>query len=205
MSDFGKNDLAAFDRDAQGFPPQEKQRGWWSRNWLWFVPTLLLTLIILCCGCPAGIIYWGFNKALDEVYKLPVFQEAMKTIETDPQVKKEIGEPIVIVRCPPPSFRIEQGDGRGEADVRWEIDGSKGRAKAHLTARLTGDKWETVILEVVLPSGKKVSLLTEGEGEDKAPLFEGAKPNPMPTENNKPGPEIKMPIPGDIPEAPEKP
>jgi hypothetical protein len=204
MSDFDKSDLAALDRDVQGLPPQEKKRGWWSRNWLWFVPTLLLTLIILCCGCPVGIGYLVFSKALDEMYKLPVFQEGMKKIEADPQVKKEIGEPIVIVRWPPPSFRIDQTDGRGEADVRWEIDGSKGRAKAHLTARLTGDKWETIVLEVVLPSGKKVSLLTEGEGEGKAPLFEGTKPNATPTENNKPAPEINLQTPGDLPEASEK-
>ena len=53
----------------------------------------------------------------------------------------------------------------------------------------------------MLPSGKKVSLLTEDEGEGKAPLFEGAKPNATPTENNKAAPEINLQTPGDGPDA----
>ena len=40
------------------------QRGWWSRNWLWFVPTLLLAMIVLCCGFPLGFVI-QFYRALD--------------------------------------------------------------------------------------------------------------------------------------------
>jgi len=202
MSEFNQNDLAALDRDIQGFPPQEKQRGWWSRNWLWFVPTLLLTLIILCCGCPVGIGVWFLNQ----VYNLDVYKMSMQRIEADEGLRKELGQPITTVAWPPPSFRVEQQNDRGEADIRWDLEGPKGRAKAHVTARLAADKWELVVLEVVLPSGKKVSLMKEGEGGDDAPPFgEGPKPNATPIKNNKPAPEINMPIPGDIPEATEKP
>lgn len=201
MNDFDKNDLAALDLNIQGFPSQEKQRGWWSRNWLWFVPTSLLGFIVLCCGCPLGIGVWFLNQ----VYNLDVYKMSMQRIEADAGLRKELGQPITTVAWPPPSFRVELQNDRGEADIRWDLEGPKGRAKAHVTARLAADKWELVILEVTLTNGKKVSLLAEDEGADKAPLFEGAKPNAKPIENNKPAPEINMPIPGDIPEVPEKP
>jgi len=189
-------DLQALDKDLQEFGRQQKQRGWWSRNWLWFVPTLLLTMVVLCCGCPAGIFYWVFNK----VYDLEVFQIAMAKIEADDGLRQELGQPIEIVRWPPPAFSIEATNGSGEADIRWEIEGPKGRAKAHVHARLTDNRWEVVILEVVLPNGKKVSIAAEGDGADDAPPFENPKPGATKPEETGPAPEINLPTFDDAPQ-----
>jgi hypothetical protein len=181
-------DLESLDK---GFPPSAPPpRGWWSRNWLWFVPTVLLTLVILCCGCPLGIAFWLFNK----VYDLEVFQTAMQKIEADDGLRRELGQPIAIVRWPPPAFSIEERNGRGEADIRWEIEGPKGRGKAHVQARLTGERWETVRLEVVLANGKKISL-AEADGANEAPPFEGPKPETEKSDAAAPAPEINLPIP----------
>ena len=123
--DFSKIDLARLDRDIQEQARQERERGWWSRNWLWFVPSLLLGMVIICCGCPAGFIFYALNK----VYDFEVFQVAMQKIEADKDIQKELGQPITTVRWPPPSFQIEETNGRGEANIHWDIEGPKGRAR----------------------------------------------------------------------------
>lgn len=183
-----KFDLQALDKDLQEFGRQQKQRGWWSRNWLWFVPTLLLSTVVVCCGCLGGVFYFVVNA----VYEQEMFKDAMAKIEANDVLQKELGQPITFVRWPPPAFSMNQTNGSGEADIRWEIEGPKGHANAHVHARLTGDRWETVILEVVLPNGKKVSLAAE-DGGDNAPIFVTPKPGDTKPEDTGPAPEINLP------------
>jgi len=92
------------------------------------------------------------------------------------------------------SFRKEAR----EADIRWEIEGPKGRAKAHVAARKEGDRWDLVVLEVTLADGKKISIAQEG-GSNDAPKFE-SKPAETKPEDNSPPPDINLPAPpGDMP------
>ena len=186
-------DQGTFDNGPRQDVQQPKPRGWWSRNWLWFAPTSLLVLVILCCGCPLGFVYWAFNK----VYDLEMFQTAMQRIESDEEIQRALGQPIEIVGWPPPAFRMEERDGRGEADIRWDIEGPNGRAKAHVQARLTDQHWEFVVLEVVLADGKKVSLTGTDDGMDDAPPFEGLEPPTTEPEPEGPAPEINLSVPMD--------
>lgn len=184
-------DLQSLDRDVQGFD-QPKQRGWWSRNWLWFIPTMLLATVVVCCGCLGGIVFWAFNK----VYDLEMFQTSMAKIQADDTLRRELGEPINIVRWPPPAFNITETNGKGEGDIRWEVEGPKGRAKAHMHARLDDNRWEVVTLEVVLANGKKVILSAEDGGEDDAPPFPASgapKADAGEPKDTGPAPEINLP------------
>ena len=174
-----------FDQGMQDFGPL-KPRGWWSRNWLWFVPTLLLGLVLLCCGCPIAIGLWMYGQ----VFNLEPFQVAMQKIEADETLRRELGEPIHAIHWPPPSLLAEERD----LDVRWDIEGPKGHAKAHLKSRLMANRWEPVLLEVELPNGQKV-LLVADEGGNDAPKFETPKPETKKPETNGPAPQITLPTP----------
>ncbi len=178
-------DPGTLDQNVQEFG-QPKRRGWWSRNWLWFVPTLLLGMVLLCCGCPVAIGLWFYGQ----VFNLEVFQVAMQKIEADETLRRELGEPIKPIHWPPPAFQPEER----EIDVRWDIEGPKGRAKAHLKSRLMGQRWETVTLEVVLANGKKVFLAAD-EGGDESPKWVPPKPGDKKPESNAPAPEINLPTP----------
>jgi hypothetical protein len=183
-------DQAILAQNSEEFPPP-KPRGWWSRNWLWFIPTLLLGCVLMCCGCPLGIGLWFLHA-----FPAEVFQMAMAKIEADEGVQQELGKPIVPVMTRATSFRKEPR----EADIRWEIAGPKGQAKAHVTARKEGDRWDMVVLEVTLADGRKISVAQEG-GNVAAP-FESkpAEKSPEP-EGNVPAPEINLPAPpADMPD-----
>ncbi|MBN1395167.1 MAG: hypothetical protein JW959_09100 [Pirellulales bacterium] len=175
------NDPAA---DREPAAPIRKRRGWWSRNWLWFVPVLLAALIVFA----AGWAYWSF---FGRVYCLTEYRTAMEKIVGSEQLRAELGAPIEAAGWPPPSYRFDER----ERDVRWNVAGPNGRAKAHVLAKLMRGKWEFVILEVALPNGEKVSLVEELGGMAPPPPFQGAPPASDQPKTDAPPPVIDMPTP----------
>jgi hypothetical protein len=175
------------------FPgPEQKPRGWWSRNWKWFVPTVLLTMILICCGGPVGIVYFAFSK----LYNSEAYKMTMQKIATSEELKQELGQPIENVLNPPPSFRIEENpDGRGEADARWEIEGPKGRGKAHVIARMNDNKWEIIKIEVILPNNKTILLHDEGGGNVAPPFVPQGAAGGEKKEEATPSPDLTPNIP----------
>ena len=175
-------DLAAVDRNSPELA--RKRRGWFGRNWLWFILVDLLVLIAIGAG-------WGYWSFFGRVYCLDEYRSAMEKIAGSDQLRSELGEPIQAAGWPPPSPRLE---GR-EREVRWDIQGPKGRAKAHVLARLMQGKWEIIIMEVALADGRKVSLVEEIDDAGDAPLFEGAKPENERPQTDAPPPVINLPTP----------
>lgn len=163
----------------------EKRRGWWSRNWLWFVPTVFLLLIIFCCGCPVGFFFYKYSELLDKPYVL----DALREVQKNEQVREEIGSPVIISLMPPPTI-VE--DDRN-ADLRGELQGPEGKAKVHVQARKINDTWGLVVLEVILPSGEKLSLAEGIEGLEDALPFDGTKPEGETPKSDGPPPMIDMP------------
>jgi hypothetical protein len=182
-------DLTAIDKHVQEYAKQ-KRGGWLRRNWKWFVPLdLLVTLLVV-----AGVLYWVFYT---RVYRLNVCQDAMCSIATDPDVQKALGDPIDPAAWPSresvPSARIDDS----EIDIRWEIKGPKGSAKAHALSKKRQGKWETVVLEVTLPDGKKKPI--HAPGGDDAPAFnpggQGASPAAKKPKTKNSDLDINMPVP----------
>ncbi len=167
--------------------PPKRRRGWFRRNWLWFIPTSILVIVVL--GAGAG--YWWFFV---RVYRLDVCRAAMQTIEKNEQLREKLGQPIHVVWWPSqdaaPNARIEDA----EKDVMWYIEGPKGRAKADVKARLRAGQWQTIEFQVVLPDGKKVSIEEADGGAGEAPPFEPPKPSGKTPESKAP-PDIDLPVP----------
>jgi hypothetical protein len=162
-------DLAALDKDLRKLTTP-KHHGWFRRNWKWVVPLDLLITVVVA----AGVLYWLFFA---RIYNLDVCQKAMLAIGSTPALLEVLGEPIQPVKRPSqetiPNARIEEG----EIDVIWYIAGPKGQAKAHVNARKRQGEWETVVLEVTLPGGKKIPIQAPGDSGNVAkPWAPGANP-----------------------------
>ena len=134
---------------------------------------------------------WGYWVFFGQVHYLEEYRSAMAKIEANDQLRSKLGAPIHAAGWPPPSPRLE---GR-EREVRWDIQGPKGRAKAHLLARKMQGKWEFIIMEVTLHDGEKVSLLDAHEANDAPPFIQGPKPEDGQPKTKAPPPEINMPMP----------
>jgi hypothetical protein len=149
-----------------------------------------LLLVLIALGGVGA--YW---MLFARVYRLDVVRSAMQKIESNEELQRELGKPIKAVGWRPPNARLEER----EQDVLWNIAGPKGHAKAHVFARLMQGKWETAIMEVVLPNGKKMSLAEEGGAE----AFDPSKAQTKKPEPIGPAPEINLLVPpGDGPGKP---
>ena len=163
----------------------KRQRGWWSQNWLWFLPMLLLAIVLL----GGGGIYWSL---FTRVFQLDVCQSGMQAIQASSEVQRALGQPVTLVRWGfPPSARLEAG----ERDVRWDVEGPQGRAKAHVHARQMQGQWAIDLLEVTLGNGQRLSLAAGDDNVGEAPPFGAAKPESKTPPTKAPAPEINLPVP----------
>ena len=177
-----KEDIRDLDEEETA---QRPRRGWWSQNWRWFLPSLLLAIIV----AGGGGIYWAFFA---RVFHLGVVQSAMQAIQQSGEVDRALGQPITPVRWGvPPSTRLETD----EQDVRWEIEGPQGKAKAHLHARMQQGQWVTDVLEVVLANGQRLMVAAGADSGSEAAPFNASKPEEKRSESKAPPPEINLPVP----------
>ena len=68
-------------------PPQ---RSWLGRNWLWFVPTIILLPIFCCCGGGGLLVWWGVGEVLDT----PAYKDSVALAAQDADVIAALGSPI---------------------------------------------------------------------------------------------------------------
>jgi hypothetical protein len=69
---------------------QPEKRGWWSRNWKWFVPVGCLSMLALVAVVIVLIVtlVFGALKSSD------VYKQAMTKATANPTVISELGQPI---------------------------------------------------------------------------------------------------------------
>ena len=170
---------------AQG----QKPRGWWSRNCGKFMLALLI-IFVLICSFPAALFYGIVGLRSKEPYKL-----GLQKIQADPQSQQAFGQPIKDNSWLP-AGEITEASGRGNAELRWDLVGPKGKGKAYVKARLMEGKWEIVIIEVNLPDGKKILLHEEGPDGSEAPAFSpGGTAEPEKPQETAPALDLNPSIP----------
>jgi hypothetical protein len=150
---------AALDRGSQQL--DQSQRGWWSRNWKWFVPGVIFVCLVL--------IFVFLTTVYVMIHRREPYMATMQAARDHQEVKEALGESIKDLRWIPGGRYGVSGD-QGDAEMIWEIAGSRGQGTLHVVARRRGGKWEYITMEATLPGGKKVSLIKEDEG-NVAPPF----------------------------------
>ncbi len=149
------SDPRALDATFPG--PEQKPRGWWSRNWKWFIPTILLCLILMCGGCLVGFA----ALFITGLRHMEPYVITMDKIQEDKEAQEAFGQPIKDDSW----FPVITPDGNN-FDIRWDLSGPKGKGKAHVKARMTGgNQWEINKIDVILPDGKEIHPQIEGGNE----------------------------------------
>ena len=175
------------------FPgPEQKPRGWWSRNWKWFVPTVLLIMILICCGGPIAIFYGGVSV----LRNTEPYVKIMQMIQANPEAQEALGQPIRDDSW----FPVLSTDG-DNIDIRWDLAGPKGKGKAYVKSRTNNGKIEIVIIEVTLPNGKKLILHDEAGGNVAPPFVPPGAAEGEKKQESAPQPELPQNI--SIPEETE--
>ena len=133
-------------------PPQQK--GWFGRNWKWFVPVGCLSVVLVAVVFVAAVAYLAFGS-IKSTY---VYQEAIAKTRSNAAVVRELGEPIEpgwLI-----SGRINVNESSGNADVSIPVSGPKKSGRVYVSAVKKLGKWDFSALEVEI-EGKteRINLL----------------------------------------------
>jgi hypothetical protein len=162
--------MSAYPTHFDNGPSMEDRPGWFKRNWLWFIPTIILLPMCCCCGGPLGLIWWGVGQVLD----IPPYKDSITLAEQDPEVQNQLGTPI----DGPEGFMglvttLQQG---GELDfsqvgsqmqfnAKIPLSGPNGTGTLIVQAEsLDGVNWTYTVRQVELADGTIIDLIPPGQG-----------------------------------------
>lgn len=175
---------------AQTSVNKPRERGWFGRNWKWFLPTLVVLVIGLGAAGVFGVLY--FTAAVKKS-SVP-YQTALEAVKASPQVIEKLGEPIEDVTRFPAGQILSSGRMK-EADFRFQIAGPKGKAEVATRAREIEYQWGTTTLEVTFADDTRANLIREIKGNDDTPRFDpNVKPAAAP-DGSAPPPDLQIEIP----------
>ena len=133
-------------------PNQPPRKGWWSRNWKWFVPTGCFTLFAL------GVIFVVciFVLVFSVLKSSDVYKTALARAKNDQRVTAVLGTPIRDGLVP--SGKTNVNGPSGEADIAIPISGPKAKATIYAVATKSAGQWEFSKLAVKVDGGETIDL-----------------------------------------------
>ncbi len=156
-------------------PPllDQTPRGWWQRNWKWFVPVATLAGLAAVVGAVVlfvGAIF-GFLRSSD------VCQAALARVRADSKVSRELGTPIAEGFFVTGNINVRGS--AGDADLAIPIRGPKGGATIYAQATKAMGRWHFKHLVVEFDASRERIDLVEGgtgPGPPAEPAPSGAQP-----------------------------
>lgn len=142
--------------------PAVRRKSWFSRNWKWLVPVIL----IVCFGLPMMLMASVFAAMKNS----DAAKESVLRAQANPLVAQQLGTPITegwLV-----SGSINTSTTSGDADLAVPISGPKGKAKIYVTAHKASGAWNYSVMEVAIEGNdQRISLLSDAAsgGEYSSP------------------------------------
>lgn len=135
---------------SASFAPSAARKGWFSRNWKWLVPVI----IIVGFGLPVALM----SSVFAAMKNSDAAKKSVLQAQTNPLVAQELGTPIVEGWMV--SGSINTSTTSGDADLAVPISGPKGRAKIYVTARKIAGAWNYSVMEVAVEGREpRINLL----------------------------------------------
>jgi hypothetical protein len=129
------------------------RRSWWHRNWRWFVPAGVLTLILSCLGALTLFVALVFGILKSSA----AYTESLALVQADPQVREAIGSPVEAGSLVTGS--ISQQGSFGSANISYPVSGPEGEADVHVIAEKSAGRWTfTELIVVVDSTGERIEL-----------------------------------------------
>jgi hypothetical protein len=135
-------------------PPQyPRQKNWFDRNWKWFIPTVVVALLLVVGGF-VGAIFYGVTHMFtgSEPYKVAV-DRAMKS----PAVQENIGTPMKVGWFTSGNENLNGPS--GSASLSISLTGPKGSGTIYVEAKKRAGTWRYETLEFAPASGARIPLL----------------------------------------------
>jgi hypothetical protein len=144
-------------------PLPAKQASWFSRNWKWFVPTVIIVPVLLVALLVGAILSFVFGA----IKTSEPCQHAVATASHDARVTAQLGEPVETGWLV--NGNINVSGPAGEADLAIPLNGRLRHGTVYVVARKSAGIWRYQRLEVAI-EGKpeRINLLSSSpEVEDR--------------------------------------
>src|SRR5882672_9217001 len=135
-------------------PHPPEQKGWFGRNWKWFIPTGCLSIVLIVAVSIGAVVYFAFAS----IKSSDIYRESLTRAKSNAAVVQELGEPIEAGWQISGNINVS-GNSRN-ADVKIPISGPKKGGAIYATAKKKQGKWDFSALEVEI-EGKteRINLL----------------------------------------------
>ena len=135
--------------------PAQQPKGWWNRNWKWFVP-------VGCLGIAIFVIA-GLALVFGIIKSTYVYKEALSRANASTQISEAVGKPIK------PGFMvsgsINVSGPSGNAEIAIPISGPQGSGTIYVVAQKSAGKWTFTTLEVEIEGREHRIDLLEANSE----------------------------------------
>ncbi len=136
--------------------PIPSQPSWFRRNFIWFVPLLLVVVGIpaTCCVTSAAGL-WGLFGLMNAPR-----DAAIAAMEADPEIADRLGTPIE----PGEGIALndyQNNNGNGGADLDFNVSGPKGSAHVTGHMKLVAGTWSPDGLTITFDDGTEITLPRE--------------------------------------------
>jgi cytochrome oxidase complex assembly protein 1 len=132
-------------------------RGWWARNWKWFIPTGCLTMVVLAVVCVAAIVFTVFGA----IKSTEVYKSAVARAKADKRVTEALGAPVHEAWYLAGNTNVSGGS--GAADLSIPISGPKAKGTIYAVATKSAGRWEFSKLVVKIENTAETIDLIEAE------------------------------------------
>ena len=151
------------------FSAEPPQRGWFARNWFWFIPLAVVLPIVICLGCCTGLFTFGVGMLKTS----QPYTQALAAVREDPRVQDAIGTPIEDATWIP-AGEINVTNEHGEARLTFTVRGPKGRAQVRTASRMIEGTWSMTELVVTIEeTDERIVLgLPDNDEAEDAPLWQ---------------------------------
>jgi hypothetical protein len=171
---------------SPSFTTAAARKGWFSRNWKWLVPALLIVFIVL----PLALI----GSVFAAMKNSDVVKESLLRAQANPLVVQKLGTPIQEGWLVSGSINVSGSS--GDADLAVPISGPKGKGNIYVTAHKGAGAWDYQVMEAAIEgSNQRINLLSGLEVTPGAefPTPPGPPPQVTPTVETRPAPPATQP------------
>ncbi|MEM9915006.1 MAG: cytochrome c oxidase assembly factor Coa1 family protein [Planctomycetota bacterium] len=134
---------------------QPTRRSWWSRNWKWFLPLVVIAPVFTCLGVVTLLVslVFGLLKGSEP------FEYSLATVQADPRVQAELGTPIESAFLVSGSINLSGSS--GDADLSYDVSGPNGSATVYVVATKSAGVWQySDLVADVHATGTRIDLQT---------------------------------------------
>ena len=130
------------------------QKNWFERNWKWFVPVLVVTVLFVFILSIAGL-FFGITSIMkrSETYQYP-----MKLVNDNARITELLGSPVESGFMIQGNINISGGS--GNSNISIPIKGPKGKGVIYVNAVKKAGVWEYKVLSVCI-KGERIDLAKE--------------------------------------------